>query len=170
MEYFSSDPRVLQDISLHYQTGLKLDLETLEKFAASKKIFVAADIQSQLCYSILDQRLHAQQTPKSSTTDIMREIHQEHHSLPFSDGTAWQHRFSHLVRKQLSIYSASLFSFLPKIQDKIPTHLTFSSYLLHGKAPSWIESQFYIQLVYKTTLSLILRIQIMSGIYVYLHA
>ena len=103
MEYFSSDPRVLHDISKHYQTGDKLDLETLEKFAASKKIFVAADIQSQLCYSLLDQRLHAQQTPKSSTTDIMREIHQEHHSLPFSDGTAWQHRFSHLVRKQLSI-------------------------------------------------------------------
>ena len=104
MEYFSSDPRVLHDISHHYLTGAKLDLKTLEKFAASKKIFVAADIQSQLCYSILDQRLHAQQTPESSTTDIMREVHQEHHSLPFSDGTAWQHRFSHLVRKQLYIY------------------------------------------------------------------
>ena len=111
MEYFSSDPRVLHDISKHYQTGTKLDLETLEKFAASKKIFVAADIQSQLCYSLLDQRLHAQQTPKSSTTDIMREIHQEHHSLPFSDGTAWQHRFSHLVRKQIKtiIYIQRIF-------------------------------------------------------------
>ena len=115
MEYFSSDPRVLHDISHHYLTGAKLDLKTLEKFAASKKIFVAADIQSQLCYSILDQRLHAQQTPESSTTDIMREVHQEHHSLPFSDGTAWQHRFSHLVRKQLHIYSAHFFKILPKI-------------------------------------------------------
>ena len=112
MEYFSSDPRVLHDISHHYLTGAKLDLNTLEKFAASKKIFVAADIQSQLCYSILDQRLHAQQTPESSTTDIMREVHQEHHSLPFSDGTAWQHRFSHLVRKQLHIYIYTAHLFL----------------------------------------------------------
>ena len=36
MEYFASDPRVLQDISQHYQTGEKLGLDTLEKYVASK--------------------------------------------------------------------------------------------------------------------------------------
>ena len=116
MEYFASDPRVLQDISHHYQTGEKLDLDTLERFVASRKVFMGADIQSQLCYSLLDQRLHAQLPPGSSTTDIMREIHQEHHSLPFPDGTAWQHRFSHLVSNRLDT--------TPKIQIKEHPHMT----------------------------------------------
>lgn len=150
MEYFSSDPRVLHDISKHYQTGTKLDLETLEKFAASKKIFVAADIQSQLCYSLLDQRLHAQQTPKSSTTDIMREIHQEHHSLPFSDGTAWQHRFSHLVRKQIKtiIYIQRIFLnfFLKsKVKSQHIWHFPLTYFMvrhLHGLNPSSTYSWF----------------------------
>ena len=107
MEYFASDPRILQDISHHYQTGEKLSLDALEQYVASRKVFIGPDIQSQLCYSLLDQKLHTKIPFNSgSTTDIMREIHQEHHSLPFADGTAWQHRFSHLVRRNLlaSIY------------------------------------------------------------------
>ena len=99
MEYFSSDPRVLQDISCHFRTGEKLPLDVLEKYSASRKMFSGPDIQSQLCYSLLDQRLHAQHPLGCSTTEIMQQIHSEHHSLPFPDGTAWQHRFSHLVSK-----------------------------------------------------------------------
>ena len=101
MEYFSSDPRVLQDISCHFRTGEKLPLGVLEKYSASRKMFSGPDIQSQLCYSLLDQRLHAQHPLGCSTTEIMQQIHSEHHSLPFPDGTAWQHRFSHLVSKAL---------------------------------------------------------------------
>ena len=98
MEYFASDPRVLQDISHHFQTGEKLPMDTLEKHVASRKVFLGTDIQSQLCYSLLDQRLHSFHPLGCSTTQVMQEIHTEHHNLPFADGTAWQHRFSHLVR------------------------------------------------------------------------
>jgi intermediate peptidase len=99
MEYFASDPRVLHHVSNHYQSGEKLPMAVLEKFVASRKVFSGADIQTQLCYSILDQRLHASSHPlQLSTTEIMRQIHTEHHNLPFPEGTAWQHRFSHLVR------------------------------------------------------------------------
>ncbi len=97
MEYFASDPRVLHEMSHHYQSGEKLPTNTLEKYVASRRVFMGPDIQSQLCYSLLDQRLHAQHPLGCSTTEIMQQIHSEHHSLPFADGTAWQHRFSHLV-------------------------------------------------------------------------
>merc|ERR1719468_592076 len=107
MEYFASDPRVLQDISHHFQTGEKLPMDTLEKHVASRKVFLGTDIQSQLCYSLLDQRLHSFHPLGCSTTQVMQEIHTEHHNLPFADGTAWQHRFSHLVG-----YGARYYSYL----------------------------------------------------------
>lgn len=99
MEYFASDPRVLHDVSHHYKTAEKLPVDVLEKFVASRRVFSAPEIQSQLCYSILDQRLHGVHPLGCSTTDIMSQIHSEHHGLPFADGTSWQHRFSHLVSK-----------------------------------------------------------------------
>ena len=98
MEYFSTDPRVLHDVSYHYKTGEKLPLDVLEKFTASRKVFSGCDLQTQLCYSILDQKLHGQHPlPEDSTTEILANIHAAHHNLPLPDGTAWQHRFSHLV-------------------------------------------------------------------------
>lgn len=97
MEYFASDVRVLEDMSQHYQTGEKLPRSILEKYVTSRKVFLGPDIQSQLCYSMLDQKLHSRHPLGCSTTQIMQHIHAEHHSLPFAEGTAWQHRFSHLV-------------------------------------------------------------------------
>lgn len=98
MEYFAADSRVLHDISHHYQTGEKLPMETLEKYIASRKVFMGPDIQSQLCYSMLDQKLHGHHPLDCTTTEVMQMIHSEHHNLPFPEGTAWQHRFSHLVK------------------------------------------------------------------------
>ena len=55
MEYFASDPRVLQSIGRHYKTGEKLPLNTLEKYCATRKIFAGVDLQMQTFYSIMDQ-------------------------------------------------------------------------------------------------------------------
>ena len=107
MEYFASDPRVLHEISHHYQSGEKIPEKVLQKFVTARKVFMGPDLQSQLCYSLLDQTLHRDLPLKGSTTDIMREIHTEHHNLPFAEGTAWQHRFSHLVG-----YGARYYSYL----------------------------------------------------------
>jgi len=55
MEYFASDPRVLQSIGRHYKTGEKLSISTLEKYCAARKIFAGVDLQMQTFYSIMDQ-------------------------------------------------------------------------------------------------------------------
>ena len=55
MEYFASDPRVLARINKHYKTGESLPLDVIEKLCATKKIFAAVELQSQLVFSVLDQ-------------------------------------------------------------------------------------------------------------------
>ena len=55
MEYFASDPRVLQSIGRHYKTGEKLPMNTLERYCAARKIFAGVDLQMQTFYSIMDQ-------------------------------------------------------------------------------------------------------------------
>lgn len=107
MEYFASDARVLHTICKHYKSGKKLPMKVLEKFCASKRVFSGVDIQTQLFYSLLDQRFHGRHPLGSSTTDILRQTHEEHHNLPYPEGTAWQHRFSHLVG-----YGARYYSYL----------------------------------------------------------
>ncbi len=98
MEYFATDPRILHDVSCHYKTGEKLPINVLEKFSASRKVFSGCDVQTQLCYSVLDQRLHGvHPLGVSTTTEVMAEVHRDHHNLPLPPETAWQHRFSHLV-------------------------------------------------------------------------
>ena len=69
---------------------------------ASRKIYSECDIQNQLCYALLDQKLHGLHPLNKSTTEVMQQIHSENHNLPFPDGTAWQHRFSHLVKHVFS--------------------------------------------------------------------
>ena len=69
---------------------------------ASRKIYSECDIQNQLCYALLDQKLHGLHPLNKSTTEVMQQIHSENHNLPFPAGTAWQHRFSHLVKHVFS--------------------------------------------------------------------
>ena len=107
MEYFAADPRILSMISRHYKTGESLPMETCRKFCAGKKVFSGVDIQTQLFYSLIDQRFHTKHPLRTSTTDILRETHLANHNLPYPEGTAWQHRFSHLVG-----YGARYYSYL----------------------------------------------------------
>ena len=101
----TADPRVLRDVSCHFRTGEKLKIDVLEKYVASRKIYSECDIQNQLCYALLDQKLHGPHPLNTSTTGVMQQIHSENHNLPFPNGTAWQHRFSHLVLHKTCAYS-----------------------------------------------------------------
>ena len=58
MEYFAADPRVLFRLNKHYKTGESLPLHVIEKICATKKIFAAAEMQSQLVYAAVDQVEH----------------------------------------------------------------------------------------------------------------
>ena len=92
----------MRDVSCHFRTGEKLKIDVLEKYVASRKIYSECDIQNQLCYALLDQKLHGLHPLNKSTTEVMQQIHSENHNLPFPAGTAWQHRFSHLVKHVFS--------------------------------------------------------------------
>nr|CAG4641529.1 EOG090X02LQ [Eurycercus lamellatus] len=106
MELFASDPRVVSKFARHYKTGEALPAERLKALCAAKHTFAAAEMQQQVFYSSLDQRLHAQQIT-SSTTTILEEVQQQYYGLPCVPNTAWQHRFSHLVG-----YGAKYYSYL----------------------------------------------------------
>ena len=107
MEYFSTDPRMLHAISRHYKTGESLPEEQCRQFCASKKVFSGVDIQTQLYYSLMDQRYHGAHPLGCSTTELLAGEHRKHHSLPYHENVAWQHRFSHLVG-----YGARYYSYL----------------------------------------------------------
>merc|ERR1719150_2996045 len=96
MEYFSTDPRVLHDVSCHFRTGEKLPIDVLEKYAASRKIFSGPDIQSQVFYSAMDQDLHGGPQPGDLSSRV-QEAHARCHGLPGAPHAAYHHRFSHLV-------------------------------------------------------------------------
>merc|ERR1712117_118329 len=55
MEYFAADPRVLTRINKHYRTGETLPDHVVEAFCATKQVFSAVDVHTQLFYSLLDQ-------------------------------------------------------------------------------------------------------------------
>jgi len=108
MEYFASDPRVLDRINMHYKTGEKLPQSTIEKLCNTKKIFASTELQAQLFYSALDQAYHCPNPlAHSDTTSALAEVQKTHHTLPHVPGTAYQLRFSHLVG-----YGARYYSYL----------------------------------------------------------
>ncbi|OXU28113.1 hypothetical protein TSAR_015381 [Trichomalopsis sarcophagae] len=106
MEYFCSDPRVLSLFAKHYETGEKIPEKMLHKICASKNLFPASEMQSQVFYSMLDQVYHSGKVA-GSTTDILADIQNKYYGLPYVPNTAWQLRFSHLVG-----YGAKYYSYL----------------------------------------------------------
>nr|CAG4636845.1 EOG090X02LQ [Ceriodaphnia reticulata] len=109
MELFASDPRVVSKFARHYKTGEALPAARLEALCAVKHTFAAAEMQQQVFYSALDQKLHMHPLTGSirTTTDILQEVQQQYFGLPFVSNTAWQHRFSHVVG-----YGAKYYSYL----------------------------------------------------------
>lgn len=73
MEYFAADPRVLMSFGRHYKTGEPADLSEIEKFCASKKLFLGVDVQSQVFYSTLDQTYHSGYPLNGSSTDVLAQ-------------------------------------------------------------------------------------------------
>ena len=89
MEFFASDPRVVSRFARHYKTGEALPMERLEALCAAKHTFAAADMQQQVFYSALDQKLHAHDFTDESvrTTDILQQVQQQYYGLPFVPNT-----------------------------------------------------------------------------------
>ncbi|XP_074657547.1 mitochondrial intermediate peptidase-like [Tubulanus polymorphus] len=107
MEYFASDPRVLSTFARHYETGEQLNYTVLEDMCMAKNMFTASEKQLQICYSVLDQRLHGKHPLQGTTADIYNDIQRDYYHLKPVTNTAWSHRFSHLIG-----YGAYYYSYL----------------------------------------------------------
>ncbi|KAK3605604.1 hypothetical protein CHS0354_027266 [Potamilus streckersoni] len=107
MEYFATDPRVLSTFARHYQTGEPLPEKAIRNICQSKKVFAASEMQAQVFQAILDQVYHSHPQEGKSTTDILADVQNKYHGIPYVAGTAWQLRFSHLVG-----YGAKYYSYL----------------------------------------------------------
>uniref|UniRef100_A0A8C2XJ47 Mitochondrial intermediate peptidase n=1 Tax=Cyclopterus lumpus TaxID=8103 RepID=A0A8C2XJ47_CYCLU len=106
MEYFATDYRVISQFARHYETGQPLPENMVARLCESKKVCGAADTQLQIFYAVLDQIYHSQ-PQNHTTTDILKEMQQKYYGLPYTQNTAWQLRFSHLIG-----YGAKYYSYL----------------------------------------------------------
>ncbi|OQV22223.1 Mitochondrial intermediate peptidase [Hypsibius exemplaris] len=95
MEYFSSDPRVLSQISRHYASGEALPESLLGKVCAARRKFSALDFQLQTLYAVTDQRFHGSVEPKD-LLKIFADLHDEYAPFKYVPNTAWPTRFGHL--------------------------------------------------------------------------
>jgi mitochondrial intermediate peptidase len=88
MEFFASDPRVLSRFARHYKTGQQLSSSQLQALCASKQTFAAAEMQQQVFYSALDQKLHANPFANgTTTTDILQQVQHQYYGLPYVPNT-----------------------------------------------------------------------------------
>lgn len=69
----------------HYKTGEALPANRLESLCAAKHTFAAAEMQQQVFYSALDQKLHVHPLSgsKSTTTEVLAEVQHQYYGLPF---------------------------------------------------------------------------------------
>lgn len=107
MEYFAADPRIIKTFARHFQTKEPMPKEMLERLCASKRLFVASEMQAQLFYSALDQVYHSAHPLNGTTTEVLAQTQKTYYSLPYVPNTSWQLRFSHLVG-----YGAKYYSYL----------------------------------------------------------
>ncbi|KAL1461836.1 hypothetical protein WDU94_013704 [Cyamophila willieti] len=105
MEFFASDPRVIQSFAKHYISGEPMSDEMLQRFCLSKKLFQASEMQSQVFYSALDLEYHTSDV--TNTFQQLKECQNKYYGISYIEETAWQHRFSHLVG-----YGAKYYSYL----------------------------------------------------------
>lgn len=109
MEYFSSDPRVVQSFAKHYKSNEPIPVELLSSWLESKKVFNASDTQLQTFYAVLDQTYHGTDPflGFEDTTQVLQHVQNKYYGLPYVPSTAWQLRFGHLVG-----YGAKYYSYL----------------------------------------------------------
>ncbi|KAG8381486.1 hypothetical protein BUALT_Bualt06G0126800 [Buddleja alternifolia] len=107
-EYYAWDYRVLRKFAKHNSTGDPIPEKLVKSLKEAKNMFAATELQRQVFYALIDQKLHT--LPPSSvneTIQIVKDLKREHTSWKYVEGTHWHTRFSHLVT-----YGAGYYSYL----------------------------------------------------------
>lgn len=107
-EYYAWDFRVLKTFARHYSTGDVIPETLVESMRGAKKMFSATELQRQIFYALIDQKLFGQPpSSPSDTVSLVAELKRHFTSWKHVDGTHWHSRFSHLAN-----YGAGYYSYL----------------------------------------------------------
>ncbi|XP_074368534.1 mitochondrial intermediate peptidase, mitochondrial isoform X2 [Apium graveolens] len=107
-EYYAWDYRVLRTFSKHYSTGEPIPENLVEALQRAKKMFAATELQRQILYAMVDQKLFGEESsvPKDTVT-LFRDLKMQHTSWKHMEGTHWHTRFTHLLN-----YGAGYYTYL----------------------------------------------------------
>lgn len=107
-EYYAWDYRVLRTFSKHYSTGEPIPEKLVEELQRAKKMFAATELQRQILYAMVDQKLFGEESsvPKDTVT-LFRDLKMQHTSWKHMEGTHWHTRFTHLLN-----YGAGYYTYL----------------------------------------------------------
>ncbi|KAI5670205.1 hypothetical protein M9H77_10569 [Catharanthus roseus] len=107
-EYYAWDFRVLKTFARHYSSGDVIPKALVDSMRGAKKMFSATELQRQIFYSLIDQKLFGEQPSSlTDTISLVAELKRQSTSWKHVDGTHWHTRFSHLAS-----YGAGYYSYL----------------------------------------------------------
>ncbi|KAK9293356.1 hypothetical protein L1049_021348 [Liquidambar formosana] len=107
-EYYAWDYRVLRTFAKHYSTGEIIPEKLVQSMLGAKKMFAATELQRQIFYALIDQRLFGERpSPPRDTISVVADLKRNYTSWKHVEGTHWHTRFSHLLN-----YGAGYYSYL----------------------------------------------------------
>ncbi|XP_010672007.2 mitochondrial intermediate peptidase, mitochondrial isoform X2 [Beta vulgaris subsp. vulgaris] len=105
-EYYAWDYRVLKTFAKHYSTGEIIPKKLVDSMQGAKMMFAATELQRQIFYALIDQKLFGEQSlPPRDTISIVGDLKRRYTSYKQVEGTHWHTRFSHLLNYGGGYYS-----------------------------------------------------------------
>lgn len=105
-EYYAWDYRVLKTFARHYSTGEIIPKKLVDSMQGAKMMFAATELQRQIFYALIDQKLFGEQdSPPRDTISIVADLKRQYTSYKQVEGTHWHTRFSHLLNYGGGYYS-----------------------------------------------------------------
>lgn len=105
-EYYAWDYRLLKRFARHYSTGETIPEKLVSSLQGARNMFAATDMQRQVFYALIDQKLFGEQPETSrNVSKLVAKLKREHSSWNHVEGTHWHIRFSHLLNYGAGYYS-----------------------------------------------------------------
>lgn len=104
-EQFVWDPRIISRFAKHHQTGDPMPTSLVRALCASRKGFIATDIEMQLLFSAMDLRFHGRNPPVGLTTATFEELQKQLTSYQPDTGVPIPATFHHFVGYGAGYYS-----------------------------------------------------------------
>ena len=79
--------KVMKSFAKHYKTGSPIPDEMVEHICNSRKVCTAAELQSQIFYSVLDYVFHTNEQASGQSTKILAETQAKYYPLPYVEKT-----------------------------------------------------------------------------------